>query len=42
MVRDYRAGLGMPKRAKIAAVTSIVLMCGLSAGLAVSTWWSDR
>ena len=39
LVRDYRAGLGMPKRAKIAAVTSIVLMCGLSAGLAVSTWW---
>lgn len=39
MVRDYRAGLGMPKRAKIAAVSSIVLMCGLSAGLAVDTWW---
>ena len=39
LVRDYRAGLGMPKRAKIAAVSSIVVMCGLSAGLAVSAWW---
>ena len=40
LVRDYRAGLGMPKRAKIAAVSSIVVMCGLSAGLAVGTWWA--
>lgn len=39
LVRDYRAGLGMPRRAKIAAVSSIVVMCGLSAGFAVSTWW---
>jgi integral membrane protein len=40
LVRDYRAGLGMPKRAKIAAVSSIVVMCGLSAGFAVGTWWA--
>lgn len=39
LVRDYRAGLGMPKRAKVAAVASIVVMCGLSAGFAVDTWW---
>jgi uncharacterized protein len=40
LVRDYRAGLGMPRRAKVAAVSSIVVMCGLSAGLAVGTWWA--
>lgn len=39
MVGDYRAGLGMPRRAKIAAVTSIVVMCGLSAGFAVDRVW---
>ena len=35
MVRDYRAGLGMPKRAKVAAITSIVVVCSLSAFVAV-------
>ena len=35
MVRDYRAGLGMPKRAKIMAISSITLACGLSAGLLI-------
>ena len=35
MVRDYRAGLGMPKRAKIMAISSIALACGLSAGLLI-------
>ncbi len=35
MVRDYRAGLGMPKRAKVAAIGSIVVACSLSAFLAV-------
>ncbi len=39
MVRDYRAGLGMPRRAKVAAVSSIVIMCALSAGLAVDRLW---
>ena len=39
MVRDYRAGLGMPRRAKIAAVSSIVVMCGFSAGFAVERLW---
>ena len=31
MVRDYRAGYGMPRRAKVAAVASIVVMAGASA-----------
>lgn len=40
MVRDYRAGLGMPRRAKVAAVTSITAMVALSAGLAVERGWA--
>lgn len=39
LVRDYRAGLGMPRRAKIAAVTSIVVVSSASALLAVERWW---
>lgn len=35
MVRDYRAGLGMPRRAKVWASTSIVVAVGLSAWLAL-------
>lgn len=35
MVRDYRAGLGMPRKAKVAAITSIVVACSLSAFVAV-------
>ena len=35
MVQDYRSGLGMPKRAKIAAISCIVIAVGLSAGLAI-------
>lgn len=35
MVRDHRAGLGMPRRAKIAAISCIVIAVGLSAGLAI-------
>jgi len=31
MVRDYRAGLGMPRRAKAIAITMMVLACSLSA-----------
>lgn len=38
MVRDYRAGLGMPKRAKVMAITSIVVVCTISAVL-VDAWW---
>lgn len=35
MVRDYRAGLGMPRRAKVIAVTMLVVSCGLSAAFGV-------
>jgi len=31
MVRDYRAGLGMPRRAKVIAITMMVVACSLSA-----------
>jgi uncharacterized membrane protein YbaN (DUF454 family) len=31
MVRDYRAGLGMPRAAKVAAIVSITIVCGASA-----------
>ncbi len=36
MVRDFRAGLGMPQRAKVAAISCIVLAVGLSAGLLIN------
>jgi integral membrane protein len=39
MVRDYRAGLGMPKQAKVAAITSIVVVCSASAFFAVDRIW---
>jgi uncharacterized protein len=39
LVRDYRNGLGMPRLAKRAAVASIVVASGLSAGLAIGSWW---
>jgi uncharacterized membrane protein YbaN (DUF454 family) len=34
MVRDYRAGLGMPRRAKAAAILAITLFAGLAVFLA--------
>jgi len=30
MVRDYRAGLGMPRRAKVVAIVMLTFFCGLS------------
>lgn len=39
LVRDYRAGLGMPRRAKVAACLSIGFVVSLSAFLAVEAWW---
>ena len=36
LVRDYRAGLGMPRRAKITAVTMIVVACSISAVVVAS------
>ena len=38
LVRDYRAGNGMPGRAKVWAIASIVGACSLSAVLALDTW----
>ena len=37
MVADHRAGLGMPRRAKVLAIGSIVVAVGLSAGLALGS-----
>lgn len=38
MVRDYRAGLGMPRTAKVAATASIALFSSLSAFMAFESW----
>ena len=38
MVDDYRAGLGMRRRAKIMAVSMIVIAVGISTGLAIKSW----
>lgn len=39
MVRDYRAGLGMPRAAKLTAVSSIAVVCSVSAFLAITAVW---
>ena len=39
MVRDYRAGLGMPRRAKTAAIAAIAVVCTISAVVARSRPW---
>jgi uncharacterized membrane protein YbaN (DUF454 family) len=36
LVRGYRAGLGMPKRAKVTAVTMMVVACSISAVVVAS------
>jgi len=38
LVADYRAGLGMPRRAKWVASSMICVACGFSA-LRVQRWW---
>jgi uncharacterized protein len=38
MVRDYRSGLGMPRSAKTISISSIAVVCSLSAFLATSGW----
>jgi uncharacterized membrane protein YbaN (DUF454 family) len=38
MVRDHRAGLGMPRRAKLIAITMIVLAVSLSVTLGIDRW----
>ena len=37
-VRDFRAGLGMPRRAKIVAIVMVAVAITLSS-LVISTWW---
>ena len=37
MVKDYRSGLGMPRRAKRLAISVIILTSGLSAGLLINS-----
>lgn len=36
---DYKSGLGIPRRVKIIAITSIVLAVSYSAGFAISNLW---
>ena len=38
LVRDYRAGLGMPRAAKITAIAMIVIAVGLSAAFGFESW----
>ena len=38
-LRDYHSGLGIPRRVKVVAVTSIVLAVSLSAGFVIDTVW---
>ncbi|MFQ5554392.1 MAG: YbaN family protein [Acidimicrobiia bacterium] len=38
-LRDYKAGLGMPRRIKFVAVISIILAAGISAGFVIEPLW---
>lgn len=38
-VADYRAGLGMPKRAKVVAISMMTVAIAISAGLLVEPTW---
>ncbi len=38
MVRDSRAGLGMPRRAKVLAISMIVVAVGLSVTFGIDSW----
>lgn len=39
-LRDYRAGLGIPRRVKIVAISSIAISVGLTVGLALDNPWA--
>ena len=39
MVSDFRNGLGMPRRAKVFAISCIVIAVGISAGLIIGNLW---
>ena len=38
-LRDYKAGLGIPRRIKAIAVIAIVVSIGLSVIFAIEAWW---
>ena len=38
LVRDYRAGLGMPRAAKLTAIAMIIVAVGLSAAFGFDSW----
>jgi uncharacterized membrane protein YbaN (DUF454 family) len=40
-LRDYKAGLGLPRRVKAVAVASIVLSVGLSVGVILDNPWAQ-
>ncbi|CAN5588749.1 hypothetical protein BH20ACT2_BH20ACT2_20320 [soil metagenome] len=40
LVRDHRAGLGMPRRAKVAAIATMVVAVALSVTFALSSPWT--
>ncbi len=39
LVADYRDGLGMPRRAKVIAISCIVAACAFSVGFAIAITW---
>lgn len=39
MVQDYRRGLGMPRRAKVFALSTMAIACWISAGFLIDVWW---
>ncbi len=39
-LRDYKAGLGLPRRVKVVAVASIVVSVGISAGVILNDPWA--
>lgn len=36
---DYRAGLGIPRRIKTVAITSVIVVVSLSVTLGIDEWW---
>lgn len=38
-VADYRAGVGMPRRAKVVAIAMMAVAIGISVGLVLDTAW---
>jgi uncharacterized membrane protein YbaN (DUF454 family) len=38
-IADYRAGLGIPRRAKAISATMVFVVVSISVGLALDAWW---